>query len=102
MLSRRIFKIAITLFSVLSAVAVVTSAAQPKDDPIVSTATGQVRGMRLADGGANFLAIPYAQPPVEDLRWHEPIPPKPWSGVHDAKEFGAPCAQNIYGDWNRR
>jgi para-nitrobenzyl esterase len=101
MLSRRIFRIAIALFSLLLATAIV-STAQSKDDPIVTTAPGQVRGIRLSDGGANFLGIPYAQPPVGDLRWHEPVPPKPWSGVHEAKEFGAPCAQSIYGDWNRR
>ena len=101
MLSRRIFRIAIALFSFLLSV-VVISAAQSKDDPIVSTAAGQVRGIRLTDGGANFLGIPYAQPPVGALRWHEPIPPKPWSGVRDAMEFGAPCAQSVYGDWNRR
>jgi para-nitrobenzyl esterase len=53
-------------------------------------------------GGAEFLGIPYAQPPVGDLRWREPIPAKPWTRVRDATTFGAPCAQPILGDWNRR
>src|ERR1051325_3593056 len=101
MLSRRIFRIAIALFSFLLA-AVVISPAQSKDNSIVSTAAGQVRGIQLPDGGANFLGIPYAQPPVGNLRWHEPMPPKSWTDVRDAKEFGAPCAQSVYGDWNRR
>ncbi|HSS95698.1 MAG TPA: carboxylesterase family protein [Terriglobales bacterium] len=70
--------------------------------PTVSISAGQIRGMVLLDGGANFLGVPYAQPPVGNLRWHEPVPPKSWSGVRDAKEFGAPCAQSVYGDWNRR
>src|SRR3954469_24876581 len=101
MLSRRIFGITIALFGFLLAV-VATSAAQSKDDPIISTVSGQVRGIHLQDGGANFLGIPYAQPPVGNLRWHEPVPPKTWNGIRDAKDFGAPCAQSVYGDWNRR
>jgi len=101
MLSRRIFGITIALFGFLLAV-VATSAAQSKDDPIISTVSGQVRGIHLQDGGANFLGIPYAQPPVGNLRWHEPVLPKTWNGIRDAKEFGAPCAQSVYGDWNRR
>jgi len=43
-----------------------------------------------------FKGIPFAQPPVGDLRWREPMPVKPWSGVRDATAFGAPCVQNPY------
>ena len=59
----------------------------------VRTTSGQLRGVARANGGAKFLGIPYAQPPVGDLRWREPLPAKPWSGVRDASAFGAPCAQ---------
>jgi para-nitrobenzyl esterase len=31
---------------------------------------------------------------VGELRWHEPVPVKPWAGVRDATAFGAMCAQN--------
>jgi para-nitrobenzyl esterase len=69
---------------------------------IVRTTAGQVRGVPRAKGGAEFLGIPYAQPPVGDLRWHEPVPVRPWRGVRDAAAFGAPCAQwaNAEGEWN--
>jgi para-nitrobenzyl esterase len=69
---------------------------------IVRTTAGQVRGVPRATGGAEFLGIPYAQPPVGDLRWHEPVPIKQWSGVRDAAAFGAPCAQwaSAEGEWN--
>lgn len=50
--------------------------------------TGDVEA--TADGSdlAIYKAIPYAAPPVGDLRWKEPQPAKPWSGVLKAEEFG--------------
>ncbi|KAJ8723138.1 hypothetical protein PYW08_003050 [Mythimna loreyi] len=42
----------------------------------------------------SFKGIPYAQPPVGDLRFKAPQPPKPWEGVRAAKEFGPKCYQN--------
>lgn len=78
-----------------------TNAIAESEDPVVSIAAGQIRGTVLAGGRAEFLGIPFAQPPVGDLRWREPVPPKVWSGIRDAKKFGAPCAQNVAGDWNK-
>jgi len=68
----------------------------------VTTKSGQLRGLPRPNGGVEFLGIPYAQPPVGDLRWREPLPARPWSGVRDATAFGAPCAQwaDAEGDWN--
>ena len=62
-------------------------------DPIVSVTGGRVRGATLEKGGAVFKGIPYAQPPVGDLRWREPMPVKPWTGLRDATRFGAICTQ---------
>jgi para-nitrobenzyl esterase len=74
----------------------------PADDNlIVSTTSGKIRGVSRPSGGAEFLGIPYAKPPIGDLRWHEPLPAKPWRGVREAKAFGAPCAQPVLGDWNK-
>ncbi|XP_049872487.1 juvenile hormone esterase-like [Pectinophora gossypiella] len=36
----------------------------------------------------SFKGIPYAEPPIGDLRFKAPQPPKPWNGVRSAKEFG--------------
>ncbi|MGD0731728.1 MAG: carboxylesterase family protein [Terracidiphilus sp.] len=69
---------------------------------VVRTASGKIRGAARPTGGAEFLGIPYAQPPVGNLRWHEPLPAKTWSGVRDATAFGASCAQSVSGEWNRR
>src|SRR4029079_12172337 len=40
--------------------------------------------------------IPYAAPPVGPLRWREPAPVEPWTGIRDATASGPPCAQNPY------
>lgn len=61
---------------------------------IVSVTGGQVQGQPLHDGGAVFRGIPYAQPPLGDLRWREPKAAKPWTGIRPAAEFGGECAQN--------
>ena len=61
--------------------------------PTVSVNAGKVRGARTQDGGAVFKGIPFAQPPIGDLRWHAPLPAKPWSGIRAATAFGPPCVQ---------
>ncbi len=69
---------------------------------IVATTAGQIQGVSRHGGGAEFLGIPYAQPPIGNLRWHEPVPAAHWTGTRSATTFGAPCAQPDLGDWNRR
>jgi carboxylesterase family protein len=63
-------------------------------DPTVTVTGGRVRGVILDNGGAVFKGIPYAQPPIGDLRWREPMLVKPWTIVRDATAFGAICAQD--------
>ncbi len=57
-------------------------------DPIVDIGPGRVRGV-WREGSAAFLGIPFAQPPIGDLRFAAPVPPEPWSGVRDAVAYGA-------------
>src|SRR5512135_3214629 len=45
------------------------------------------------DGVRSFKGIPFAQPPVGDLRWREPQPVKDWTGVRSADQFGPRCMQ---------
>ena len=60
--------------------------------PTVVTSYGPVRGI-VKDGVLEYLGIPYAEPPVGDLRFRHPLPPKPWTGVLDATKGGANCIQ---------
>lgn len=43
----------------------------------------------LKDGVIVYKGVPYAEPPVGKLRWHAPLPPKPWKGVRKADKFSA-------------
>jgi para-nitrobenzyl esterase len=61
--------------------------------PAVSINTGELRGSMSADGEAVFKGIPFAQPPTGNLRWHEPLPAKAWTGVREASAFSAACVQ---------
>jgi para-nitrobenzyl esterase len=67
-------------------------------EPVVRTASGLVRGRREAGepGVAVFRGIPFAQPPVGDLRFAAPHPARGWDGVRDAAEFGPPPPQSAY------
>lgn len=70
--------------------------------PQAKTASGVVEGKD--DGAVHaFLGIPYAAPPVGDLRWKPPAAAAKWDGVRKATEFGAHCMQGkVYGDMNFR
>lgn len=58
----------------------------------VSTVSGPVTGL-VQDGIRTFKGLPYAQPPVGDLRWKPPQPAQPWTGPRPATEFGPACPQ---------
>ncbi|WP_159501735.1 carboxylesterase/lipase family protein [Microbacterium sp. 18062] len=66
------------------------------DAPVVRTTAGLVRGIRRA-GSAAFLGIPFAQPPVGDLRFAGPAPMEPWEGVRDATAYGATAQRGDTG-----
>ncbi len=68
--------------------------------PTVAVTGGTIQGRALgAPGGAVFKGIPFAAPPVGDLRWREPQAVKSWAGTLQTVEFSAPCTQ-IASGWN--
>ena len=84
---KRLFSTLFVLFAVMT----VTCAQQ---QPLLKThvETGDIEG--VLDGQlAVYKAIPYAAPPVGDLRWKAPQPAQPWEGVRKADEFG-PCPRS--------
>jgi len=69
----------------------------------VKTVNGAVEGTTTQAGIRIFRGIPFAAPPVGDLRWKAPQPAKNWEGVRPAVEFGASCMQRpIFGDMEFR
>jgi len=64
-------------------------------DPLtVKTAQGKAQGKTVNDGKVKaFLGLPYAAPPVGEMRWKAPAPPAKWKGTRAATKFGARCAQ---------
>eukprot|EP00049_Salpingoeca_infusionum_P005664 m.95101 g.95101 ORF g.95101 m.95101 type:complete len:540 (-) comp13040_c0_seq1:1744-3363(-) len=77
--------------AVVVAFALVTHAAP--GPLVVDTQYGQVRGS-TNDHGRQWLGIPYTAPPVGDLRWSDPAPPAPWSGIKNTTQWGPACPQH--------
>ncbi|HEX8470993.1 MAG TPA: carboxylesterase family protein [Brevundimonas sp.] len=65
-------------------------------DP-VRLASGQVAGSALASGVRTYFGIPFAAPPLRDLRWREPQPVQAWTGVREAVAFPPMCPQGMRG-----
>jgi para-nitrobenzyl esterase len=61
---------------------------------LVHTPIGTLRG-EISNGARIFRGIPFAQPPVGDLRFRPPLPAKPWAGERDATRFSAAPMQWI-------
>ena len=64
----------------------------------VAVTDGPIVGQRLGEG-AVFRGLPFARPPVGDLRWAPPAAPVPWTTPREALVSGSPCLQRSYG-WN--
>jgi para-nitrobenzyl esterase len=80
---------ALTLFFTIGAGA--AGAEMVCDEP-VRTSDGLLRGME-EEGTCAWKGVPYAAPPVEDLRWKAPREVRRWKGVRDAVEFPPACMQ---------
>ena len=61
--------------------------------PVVTVAEGEIRGAVDPSGVLVFRGIPYAAPPVGDLRWRPPQPAPRWSTVRPADRLGKNCMQ---------
>jgi para-nitrobenzyl esterase len=66
----------------------------------VTVESGKLRGTANSDRSVRiFKGVPFAAPPVGELRWKPPQPVAKWSGVRAADKFGSACLQtNVFGD----
>jgi len=80
------------LIALILATSGVAAAAKGSDDPIVKIEGGAVRGVAMP-GGYAFRGLPYASPPIGNLRWRPPEPAAKWNGVRDATQFAPSCPQ---------
>jgi para-nitrobenzyl esterase len=69
----------------------------------VQTVNGTVEGKLEASGIRSFKGIPFAKPPINQLRWQAPRPAESWTGVRKALDFGpGPMQGQPYGDMHQR
>lgn len=95
-MNRRTWRWGFWALSIAAAVALFSPAApaaRAQEKPIVVTLKGPVRGTVSAAGIREFLGIPYAVPPVGNLRWRPPVDHAPWFEVRDATQLGDHCPQ---------
>jgi len=64
---------------------------------VTNTAYGQVAGLKSDDGLNVFLGVPYATPPMGDLRFRPPQEPASWKGILPAFSYGSVCPQTQAG-----
>jgi len=79
------------LAAAAATLALTATSAQAAPDT-VKVAQGQLHGA-VAGPVASFKNIPFAAPPVGDLRWRPPQPAKAWTGMRDATAYGPMCMQ---------
>ncbi|ALG75309.1 carboxylesterase [Azospirillum thiophilum] len=87
-LRSRMFGMALTIGTLLGA----WQGAAAAPDLITATTKGPVQGVARNEV-VEYLGIPYAAPPVGDLRWRPPKEHTPWTATRDATSFGPACAQ---------
>jgi para-nitrobenzyl esterase len=80
------------LLSATLSFAMAQAAPAPSNTVTLKTPAGVLRGAEQ-DGMRSFLGVPYAKPPVGELRWQPPQSLPAWSGTRDALQFGAECMQ---------
>lgn len=68
-----------------------------KENPVLSIEGGKVQGVTTDIKGVYvYRGIPYAAPPIGDLRWKEPQPVVPWDGIKLCDRFGHPGYQSVH------
>ncbi|MEO6315134.1 MAG: carboxylesterase family protein [Chitinophagaceae bacterium] len=95
-------KIFVAMLAMVQLLVVAHAQTTTDNSIMVTTANGKLEGVNES-GVRSFKGIPFAAPPVGDLRWKAPLPPKNWTGVRQATKFGPRAMQlPLFGDMNFR
>jgi para-nitrobenzyl esterase len=86
-------KLALGLPVLIALIATRLALAAPIPGDPIAIDSGKVAGTLLASGVHAYYGLPIALPPVGTLRWHEPMPVKPWSDVYEAGKPRPACMQ---------
>ncbi|MGE5124926.1 MAG: carboxylesterase/lipase family protein [Betaproteobacteria bacterium] len=90
---QRSTRVVVTLSALWLAAAVAGSS--PASAPVVRVEGGLLSGVAV-DGVVSWKGVPYAAPPLGDLRWRAPLPVVPWKGVRPADAYGHDCMQEPF------
>jgi len=71
--------------------------AQKRNNPTVWTWNGKIRGKVDELNTWTWQGIPYAKPPVDELRWKAPVDPERWHGIKETTELCSACPQYYDG-----
>ncbi|HEX7853434.1 MAG TPA: carboxylesterase family protein [Sphingobium sp.] len=93
-MTRRSLPLLLSGASLLFPLTAEPASAQDSASPQVKVHEGMLEGRRLTDGTSVFLGVPFAAPPVGDLRWRPAQPAGVWTGIRPATSYGAVCAQD--------
>lgn len=86
----------VSVVALLSCYLAITVVSGIDEDLLVQTKNGKIRGkaMQVLDGEVRFfLGIPYAKPPVGELRFKRPQPVENWEGVKETTSYSDSCYQ---------
>lgn len=73
------------------------------EEPTLTISTGQIKGKSVLFRGCEvhqFLGIPFAEPPLDELRFIKPVPKSSWSNILDVKEWKPHCMQTYLPGFN--
>ncbi|KAK6038208.1 hypothetical protein COOONC_24287 [Cooperia oncophora] len=86
------------MWLLLAILLTITLPSTTANDVVVEISTGTLAGYQSISTSGKlvniFKRIPYAAPPVGELRFQKPQPPLKWKGVWDATEYGPACMSN--------
>ncbi|WP_417581723.1 carboxylesterase/lipase family protein [Pelagibacterium sp.] len=95
----RLNKLAATAVAVVTLALTASAQGQIVKTPIpgdpVQTSSGQIAGKILDSGVKAYFGVPFAEPPLRDLRWQPPQPHTAWDGVYNADRFAPECMQSL-------